>query len=192
MKLGSISIDLDDTLNILLEPWLNVYNAKYNDDLKVSDIKEWNVSKYIKCSEKEMYDIIRSKGFFRNLKVKTFAQEVVEFLSKYFDLYIVTAFLPEVIIDKIEWVKEYFPCIPEENIIFCNVKHLIMTDFMIDDGVHNLIDFKGIPLLMDSPQNKSCHKYTRYYNWLEIYNYFYQVVENLLKKGDLDSCLEHI
>lgn len=176
MKLGSIAIDLDDTLNILLNPWLEVYNAKYNDNLKPDDIKEWNVANFVKCSEKEMFDIIRSKGFFRTLKVKAFAKEVVEFLSKYFDLYVVTAYLSEAVIDKTEFIKEHFPQIPEKNIIFCNAKHLILTDFMIDDGVHNLVDFKGTPLLMDSPQNRKCDKYKRFYNWIEIYHYFLNIV----------------
>lgn len=174
-KLGSIAIDLDDTLNKLIKKWVEVYNERYNDNIKLSDIKCWDIWKYVKCG-KEIYDILKIPGFFYSLEVQEYSQEVVKFLSEYFDIYVVTAFQPIVVVDKYNWVQENYSEIPRENIIFCNTKHIIRTNFMIDDGPHNLEGFTGINLLMDAHHNQNEHRFPRYHNWLEIGDYFAKII----------------
>lgn len=177
-KLGSVAIDLDDTLNKLVKKWVEVYNERYNDNLKLSDIPSWDIWKYVKCG-KEIYDILKIPGFFYSLEIQEYSQEVVKFLSEYFDLYVVTAFQPIVVVDKYNWVQENYPEIPKENIIFCNPKQLIHTNFMIDDGPHNLATFTGIGLLMDAHHNQNETRFPRCYNWLEIQQYFKNVIERI-------------
>lgn len=177
-KLGSIAIDLDDTLNKLIKKWVEVYNERYNDNIKLSDIKCWDIWKYVKCG-KEIYDILKIPGFFYSLEVQEYSQEVVKFLSEYFDIYVVTAFQPIVVVDKYNWVQENYSEIPRENIIFCNTKHIIRTNFMIDDGPHNLEGFTGINLLMDAHHNQNEHRFPRYHNWLEIGDYFAKIISSL-------------
>jgi 5'(3')-deoxyribonucleotidase len=67
----------------------------------------------------------------------------------------VTAYVPSTCIDKSFWLKEYMNFF-QDDIVFCNKKHRISADIMIDDGAHNLENFKGVRVLFSSPHNESC------------------------------------
>jgi 5'-nucleotidase len=170
-----ISLDLDSTLNTLDTEWFSIYNKDYNDNLTREDIVRWETHTIVKpeCGNK-IYDYLLTPKFFRNLGIKPHAKEVTEWLSQYFDLYIVTAYHPKTCLDKAEWVEHYLPHIPIKNIIFCNFKGLIHTDYLIDDGGHNILDFSennksGLPIVFDAPWNKYLeNKFIRVYDWLEI------------------------
>ena len=172
----TIVLDLDDTLNCLLETWVNFYNHFYNDDLTKEDILSWDIWKYVKCG-KEIYDILKLPGFFYHLPVKEGAQEAVSQLSEYFDIFIVSASHPESMYDKYKWIRKYFPCISEDNICFVRNKSIINADYMIDDAPHNLEAFRGRKILMDAPHNKNENRFFRVRNWNEIQDYFLSTLE---------------
>lgn len=170
----SIAIDLDSTLNTLDNEWMALYNKDYNDNIQREDMYDWDIAKYIKpeCGDK-IQDYLFTPNFFLNLGVQKDSQEVTKFLSNYFDLYIVTAYHWKVCLDKAEWIIKHFPHINPKNIIFCNNKGLIKTDYHIDDGGHNLEAFTGIGLCYDAPWNRYLKdKYPRFKNWLDIKDYF--------------------
>jgi 5'(3')-deoxyribonucleotidase len=169
-------IDLDSTLNCLDTRWIcERYNNDYHDNLTREDMIRWEVHTYVKqeCGNK-IYDYLLEPKFFRKLDIKPYAQEVTKWLSEYFDLYIVTAYHPKTCLDKAEWIEEYFPHIPQKNIIFCNSKGLIHTKFLVDDGGHNIVDFhnsnkSGTPIVFDAPWNRYLDKsFIRAYDWLDI------------------------
>ena len=64
LKLG---IDLDDTVNSLVETWLSRYNSDYNDNVKIEDIKTWDIADYTKIG-KSFYAYLDS-GIFKNLSI---------------------------------------------------------------------------------------------------------------------------
>jgi 5'(3')-deoxyribonucleotidase len=181
-KLGTIGIDLDDTLNNLVNMWLVQYNKIYNDSLTISDIKTWEITNHIKseCGEK-LFDILRTPEWFYNLSIQPYTYEVTKWLNKYFDLYIVTAtaHLPETCYDKSRWVQKFLPHIPIENIIFCNNKSLIDLDYLIDDRDTNIKEFKNTGLIFDKPWNQQVQESNRIYRvngWLDVYTYFRQII----------------
>lgn len=173
MARKSISIDLDDTLNCLDKAWIAEYNKRYNDNLDLNDIKSWDISSYVKpeCG-KNIYKILATPGFFRNLDVKDHAQEVVEWLNNHYEVYILSAAHFAVCGDKGAWLQKYFPFIPYQNIIFCNNKKLVHTDYLIDDGAHNLEGFTGTKLLFDAHHNKYENRFIRLNDWLDVKEYF--------------------
>lgn len=178
MKKWSIGIDLDDTLNTLVDDWLIPYNKDFSDNIQRKDIPTWDIASCVKCGEK-IFDYLKTPGFFKNLGIQPYCQEVTKWLSDYADLYIVTAYIPETCVDKTEWVKSNLPHINHKNIIFTNNKGLIKTDYLIDDGGHNLEAFEGISLAFDQPWNKYLgYKYDRFYNWLDIKDYFEMYIED--------------
>lgn len=174
-KKQSIAIDLDSTLNCLDKYWIEErYNKDYNDNLKREDMICWDCHIYVKpeCGYK-IYDYLKEPGFFRNLGVQSNSQDVTKWLKEYFDLYVVTAYCKEAVVDKVDWLNEFFPHIDTKDIIFCNNKGLIKADFMIDDGGHNIEVFTGIGLVFDAPWNRYLDEsYNRFYNWTEIKGYF--------------------
>jgi 5'-nucleotidase len=89
---------------------------------------------------------------------------------KNFDVYIVSAAMefPQSLTEKYEWLKEHFPFISWNNIIFCGDKSVINTDYMIDDHVKNLDCCKGRPFLFTAGHNISIDRHTRVNNWKEV------------------------
>ena len=171
----TIGIDLDDVLNELCTSWiLNHYNQEYHDTLKLEDMICWNVEKYVKpeCGKK-IYEILLRPNFFLNLRPKENSQSVTNELSKKYDLYVVTAYHPKTVVDKVEWIQTYFPHIDSRKVIFCNNKGLINTDWLIDDGAHNILDYYNNggknPIVFDRPWNRDLSlQFKRASDWLNI------------------------
>lgn len=169
----SIAIDLDTVLNTLNDDWLKLYNEDFNDNLTSDKITEWNIAKFTKpeCG-KLIYDYLKIPGFFRNLGAQPYAQEVTEWMAKEFNLCIATAYVPEACLDKCRWVDEHFPHIGAERVIFINDKGKLNTDYLIDDGPHNLENFKGIGMVFDQPYNRYLENKLRVTDWRDIGRYF--------------------
>lgn len=184
MNRKSIGIDLDSTLNTLDKEWMALYNEDYNDNIQKEDMYDWDVEKYIKpeCGEK-IYDYLFTPKFFLNLGVQEHSQKVTKFLSRHYDLYIVTAYHWKVCEDKARWIIKNFPHIDSKNIIFCNNKGLIGTDYLIDDGGHNIEAFKGTGLIYDARWNwYLANDYPRFKSWFEIGEYFENVIKRNINK----------
>lgn len=172
----SIAIDLDTVLNNLNDEWLKRYNADYDDNITNGDLLTWNIASFVKCGNK-IYDYLKEPGFFRNLKPQPNAIEVTKWLEDYFDLCIATAYVPEACVDKAEWVDKYFPHIGSKNIIFCNDKGKILTEYLIDDGGHNIEAFRGKGVVFDQPYNRYLTEYPRVHNWMETQAYFAEALK---------------
>lgn len=179
MSKKTILIDLDDTLNSLVPKWLELYNKDFGDNLKQENILSWNIVDYVKPEAKKVFfDYILQDGFFQQLDIQPYAYETTKWLSNYFNIYIVTAYHPKTCWDKAQWVTKNLPHINNHNIIFCNHKGLIKGDYLIDDGLHNVLEFKntntfGLPLVFDKPWNQHLeNKFIRVKDWLEIREWF--------------------
>lgn len=157
-----IGIDCDDVLNNLVEFWLSRYNSDYNDNIKIEDIKSWNIGDYTKAG-KDFYKYLEDGETFKNLSIKDGAAEVIEKLCENNEVYIVTAnasYNTGVCDDKVNFIKKFMPFFPIKNIIFINNKSLLDLDVLIDDGLHNFEGFKGVKIVFDRPWNQgSKNKY---------------------------------
>lgn len=179
MKDISIAVDLDSTLNNLDEAWiLRDYNKKWDDNLTAEDMVSWLTHTYVKpeCGEK-VYDILKEPEYFRKLGLKDqWTQEGFSWLYENFDVYVVSSFHPETVADKVAWLKDHFPQFDEKRFIACNPKHIIDTDWLIDDGSHNVESFKNESILIDAAYNRHLkeedHNFLRLKNWKEIKLFF--------------------
>jgi 5'(3')-deoxyribonucleotidase len=178
-----VGTDLDDTINLLVSRWLELYNKDYQDNLKIDDIKNWMISSHTKpeCGLKFL-DYLKTPKLFYDLGIDPDAARVIAWLIENgVEVQIVTAYIREAMEDKIDFVRKNIPALPEKNIIFCNNKACFNGDYLIDDGVHNLDAFlsrnpNGKVLLFDRPWNWSAgDKYPRVHNWLEIEDYFRKI-----------------
>jgi 5'(3')-deoxyribonucleotidase len=102
------------------------------------------------------------------------AQEAVQALARQFKVYIVSAAMefPQSLPEKYEWLREHFPFISWNQIIFCGDKQVIGTDYMIDDHVKNLDTFRGKGLLYTACHNVNIDRHTRLNNWTEVVDWF--------------------
>jgi len=179
-----IGIDLDTTLNNLEQVWIGRYNKDYNDNIPENWAK-WDLHELVKpeCGEK-IYKYLHEPKFFYNLDIKENAKNVFNFLSKYYELYIVTAYTADTCKDKTEWVKKQKLNIDPKNIIFINNKGLLKLDYLIDDGPHNFNNFGGIGLVFDMNYNRNVEdspNRVRVKNWDDIKKFFEDELEYVEK-----------
>jgi 5'(3')-deoxyribonucleotidase len=172
-----VGFDLDSVLNDLTESWMAAYNKDYNDNMDRSKILTWDTHKWVKpeCGKK-IYDYLKQPGWFRNLGVQPGAPEVTKWLSELdcYNLHVVTAYSPSTCMDKVGFLAEHYPWIPEKNIIFCNDKGKIKMNYLIDDGPHNIEAFDGgLGIVLDYPYNRNIKKnHIRIYDMLELFDFF--------------------
>lgn len=191
----SISVDLDSTLNNLDEVWiLKDYNEKYNDNLTAEDMVRWETHTYVKpeCGKK-VYNILAEPGYFRKLGLKdAWTKESFEWMYEHFDVYIVSSCHPDSVADKVAWVKDNFPNFDTKRFIACHHKGLINTDLLIDDGPHNVVEFKQESLLVDAAYNRHLsgveHKFKRVSNWKEIKEHL-QMVKAMMEEEEHEKVM---
>ncbi|MCR0315251.1 hypothetical protein MKA27_13130 [[Clostridium] innocuum] len=165
-----ILFDMDDVVTNFMEHLLNIYNKRTKSDLKVTDIKGWDLTPY--CT-KDVYKIFQEDGFFLNIPEKKHSTSVLKELieSTKYDIYIVTACnRPEELSEKVKWFKKILPAFNTDRIIAIKEKHLIRGDLIIDDKVENLIECEPYMkcLLYDTPANQYDEKFKRIRNLSEL------------------------
>jgi 5'(3')-deoxyribonucleotidase len=107
-------------------------------------------------------------NFFRNLKPIECAIEAYRMLEEHFDLYFLTT-APwsnhRSLMEKVEWVKEYFPT-AYKNIIFSHHKDLLSGEYLIDDSTKNGAgEFEGEHIQIHSEE---------FPNWTSVIYFIYQ------------------
>jgi 5'-nucleotidase len=117
---------------------------------------------------------IHQPGFFRHSPVMADSQKVVAELCKAYDLYIVSAAVeyPLSLHEKLDWLKEHFPFISWEKLVFCGSKQIVSADIMIDDNFRNLDPFNGKTFLFTQPHNQLSNtgRHHRVFSWSELAN----------------------
>ncbi|MGO4888212.1 5' nucleotidase, NT5C type [Anaerobacillus sp. MEB173] len=176
-------IDMDSVMADLMTPWYARYNKDYNDKLHYLDLTSWDTHKFVKkeCGEK-IYQYLHEPGFYRYLQPLPHSQAVMEKLNKEHEIFIVTTSPAEAVSDKQEWMKEHFPFIQIEHMIFTHRKDLIIGDLLFDDAPHNLEAFMATgrkAIAMNYPYNQSVNC-DRVNNWLEFADYIAHLQEKTI------------
>ncbi len=171
MKKKTLLIDMDHVIADISSQYIKYYKELTGIEMKASDLmgkpedEAFPTPRLIKR-------FLNTPGFFRTAVVIQNSQQVVEELNDLFELYIVSAAMefPQSLIEKYEWLNEYFPFINWSQIIFCGSKKHISGDYMIDDHIKNLNNFKGEKILFTAPHNININVqgYTRANGWLEV------------------------
>lgn len=182
-----IMIDLDET--ICSPSYLKEVNKYLNTNYKYEDIKTYFVEDIIEEDKKQDF----LDYFYRNVNVYDEAMilpdalGVIERLSHFYEIYIVSAFVDKRRIKesgimakyKYEWILKNMPFIDPKKIVLTGSKDIIMCDIKIDDKVGNLKGYGETKLLMDQLHNQK-------YSFEELTNlnikrvYDWQQVESIL------------
>ena len=133
--------------------------------------------------EKFLDYFYQNVNIYKHTEIMPKALEVIERLARYYEIYIVTAFVDRRRIKessvmakyKYEWILENMPYIDPKKIILTGSKDVIMCDIKIDDKVANLKGYGETKLLIDQLHNQ---KYSfeeleklgirRVYDWEQI------------------------
>lgn len=153
-----ILVDMDDTIEQLLEAWLLRINEKYGRNVNYDDIDSWDMTKaFPGLSWEQICSVTFEHGFWKTVKPIPGAAEALERLIKAgHEVYIVTATHLESVVEKMnDLLFVYFPFLNWDHVIITSRKQLIRGDVMIDDGVHNLEKGNYVKILMTAPHNKN-------------------------------------
>lgn len=191
MNRKRLLLDLDSVLNDFVQSLCCSYNQNLEDcesTVNLSDITDWDLNNSFKKPSWELrgekYDILKEialkNNFFKTVPVKEGAVWATKELSRYVDLYVVSASHFSTVADKAEWLLSNFPHIPIKNFIPCYDKSLIKADGLVDDGLHNLYNFEGKKFLFDRPWN---HERTALgYDYIKIYEWNKTSVDIILQE----------
>lgn len=139
--------DIDEILYSLIDEGIEIYNKKYNKQLKPSDITEYTVSK-------ELLECMGEVNYTRGDKDNS-VKHIKELIAMGHDVYLITASMKENLMDKIKWVERHLPEIGYDKMIICKNKHLVHGDVLIDDYEWNIIGHPAkYKFLVDAPHNK--------------------------------------
>ncbi|AEM71323.1 5'(3')-deoxyribonucleotidase [Allomuricauda ruestringensis DSM 13258] len=169
----TIFVDMDEVIADAYNAHLNIYNQEFNAQLTLEDCYG---KEFWQCVPKEhqqsIKDHTRRDGFFGDLKVIADSQEVLEALSKKYEVYIASAAMefPQSLREKSDWLDKHFPFIPWQNRILCGNKHVLKGDVLIDDRSKNLKPFEGRSIMFTSPHNTTVTAFERVDTWKDIAN----------------------
>lgn len=166
-----IAIDMDDVLADCTGRFIDLYEEKFGIRVKREELAGKSLEREFPDHREIVAQMPHQPDFFRHMKVQENAQEVVEKLSKNYEIFIVSAAVPypQSMIEKIDWLKQYFPFIDwRRNVVFCGYKGIIRADIMIDDHGFNLEHFQGRGLLFSAAHNTYLTGFERVNSWKEV------------------------
>jgi len=156
---GIILVDMDDTITWLLPHWVRWLNEKYNLSVDWHDITQWDMAApFPTLTKEQIYEPLTTEEIWDNVKPRGQAQKVLKELhDRGYEIYVCTSTDYRNIKPKYEKViQKYFPFIDWKHIIVTSNKQLIHADFIVDDGIHNLINGnQTVKMLINMPHNQN-------------------------------------
>lgn len=172
----TILVDMDDTLVNLLQAWVSALNQIHGLNVDPNDIDDWDITQFFpSLTRYQVFEPLFADEFWDTVKPK---EDAVQYLKQLKDdgykIYICTNTHYKTLKAKMEKVLfKYFDYLSWKDLIIVADKQLLDADFLVDDGVHNLIGGKYKGILMDAPHNRKFnereHGIIRVKTWREIY-----------------------
>ena len=153
----TILVDMDDTIEQLLQAWVRAVNEKYRQSARYEDIRSWDVSAaFPDLTWEQVYGVTAEPGFWKTVEPIPGAAEALQRLMRDgHDVYIVTATTYRSVPEKMDdLLFRYFPFLSWDQVIITRNKQMIRGDVLIDDGIHNLEGGDYAKILMTAPHNR--------------------------------------
>jgi len=167
----TIYFDMDETLVNLVDPWLDILNAKLGNGYSFTreDIDMYDMTKVVPLSVESVLEPFHRPRFWENLPPLPGAVEIVrELHDQGHNIYIATKPFrsDNCAWEKRLWVEDNLPFLdPEHNLIMLRHKHLLQGHVMVDDYPPNISRFNGMRVLIDRPWNRNLRDMGWYETW---------------------------
>lgn len=162
---------MDEVMADTMARYLELYNADFGTELTADHFHGHHVFEVIDPAHRDRaYEYFGREDFFAAIPVMPGSAEVVRELSEQYEVFITTAAMdvPCSFNAKFKWLQRNFAFIPTSHIVFCGDKSIIAADYMIDDNVRHLGNFRGQPVLYTAPHNVHETRFPRVNNWQEV------------------------
>ena len=177
MPKKTILIDVDDTIENLCDAWCKRLNKIHGTNVNWWDIEQWDLSVYFpKLTRLQLFAPLLEDDFWKTVKPKDKAAYYMQkLINDGYEIFLCTSTHYTNVKAKFEYViKPYFPFIEWERVIVCDKKQMIKADYLVDDGIHNLVDGDYKKILFTAPHNKNCdvekYGFHRADNWEQVYD----------------------
>ena len=179
MKKWKVGIDIDGVIWDLVTPWLAQYSDIIDEQIGLTDITEYDITKFVKSPETLWY-ILEMSCFWDNVNLYDGVRDAIKELIEddRFEIYIVTKTSYKVAAAKFARLFKLIPELNEENIVVASNKGILDLDFLIDDYERNLLGIldKGVPILISQPYNE----------------FFPEVQYGIIRKNNLPEAVDMI
>lgn len=137
-------VDMDNVITDSL--FLDFINEFLGTNYKWNDFKTYYLQDIIKDKKEEFWNYVKDRNFYEGAMLFEGCYEVLEKLNKKYEIYIVTAYLWNDVIDisgdnlrnKYYYLREMLPFINPNRYIFTTNKNLLKFDIRIDDRLDNI------------------------------------------------------
>ena len=171
----TILVDLDDTIEQLLDALISRANEKYHENILLDEVNDWELTlPGHDVSKEDILNCANEPDFWNMVQpIPGAAEALKHFMDEGHSVYIVTATRIEHIEKKMnDFLFRYFPFLSWDQVIITHRKQMIHGDVLIDDGVHNLEGGQYRKILFTAPYNRhfdaEAHGMMRVHNWEEI------------------------
>jgi 5'(3')-deoxyribonucleotidase len=167
-----ILVDVDGTVANLNTEWLRRYNLDYQDNLTPDDLKEWEMTKFVKptCGAK-IYDYLDSPDLYDRVLPVPGSQMGVRLFRNWGHRVVFASAGVGAASNKLHWLQEwgFYPGKHAQDFVSIYDKSLLRADFLIDDRDQNIVDFGDLrSILIDAPHNRTLQWQRRAESWEDV------------------------
>jgi 5'(3')-deoxyribonucleotidase/uncharacterized protein with PQ loop repeat len=171
-----VAVDMDEVIADAFGKMLRAYNERTGRDITREQIAREGIEimlapEFLTPELKiELDQLPHDRSFFGDLELMEGAQDALRDLSQDFEIFIASAAMdvPSSFDAKYQWLKQYFPFIPQSHYIFCGDKSILNADFLVDDRPRHFANFRGTGILFTAPHNVNRPAKLRADNWSDV------------------------
>lgn len=189
-----ILIDVDEV--ICNTTFLYYINEFLNTNYKLDDFDTYYIDDVVpKEVRTKFYDFYISHDVYEKAELLSGAYEGLKWLNDNFDVYLLSSCIMfnkeresgKLFMDKYNFIINKLPFIKPENIIFSNVKNIVVSDIQIDDRLNNLRGPVEDKILFTAYHNKKITNEELKEKGVHRINSWDELIEYIKKTYDCDK-----
>jgi len=156
-----IAVDVDDTVAQLMPEWLRLYNKKFDRNVQVEDIVDWECSCIPPEDKENFYSILHARTLYDHVEPVYGALDGCMTLRELgHRVVFITSVVPAHAGAKLLWLYRHGFLVEkrhggESNYIECFDKALIRADLIIEDKPATVLTFPAHAILLTTPANRA-------------------------------------
>ena len=177
MRKRRLLSDVDEVLADFQGPFFETVHRLFGRKLGPEDCQVWDCFSLLGVEEKQaVFTEIEKPGWCAALKPKPGAQEAIERVRSFMDVYAVTSHFPTSktwVHERDEWLKEHFN-FTGKDIVHTSAKYLVKGDAFLDDNPSHVVRWgeehpDGLAMLWHIPNTRKLgHDDLRVRGWDEV------------------------
>ena len=166
---------MDEVMADTVGRFIAIYNGEFDRQLTTEHFHGRHLFEVIEVEHRpRVIEYFNQGEFFAHIELMENSQEVILELSEKYEIFVASAAMdvPSSFTAKFEWLQRHFPFIPTSHIVFCGDKSILAADFLIDDNIRHLGNFRGEGIIFSAPHNVHETCFRRVDSWHDVRKMF--------------------